>query len=55
MGIVTLTLGGLEALIDGACGAHSSPVDAPVEEEHHEHGYVEGAEGRVEHVASIVS
>jgi hypothetical protein len=33
---------------------HCRPVDAPVEKEHDEHGQVEGADGRVEHVAGVV-
>lgn len=49
------SLGGAEALIDGAGGSHGRLVDAPVEEEHDEHGYVEGAESRVHHVAGLVS
>jgi hypothetical protein len=50
----TRALGSTEALVDGASGPHGSAVDAPVEEEHHEHGQIEGAQRRVHHVSSVV-
>lgn len=43
-----------EALVDGARRVHGRLVDAPVEEQHDEHRYVERAERRVHHVPLVV-
>lgn len=50
----TRALGSTEALVDGASSPHGSAVYAPVEEEHHKHRQIEGAQRRVHHVASVV-
>lgn len=47
-------LGGAESLVDGLGRLDGGSVDAPVEEEHDEHGQEEGAERRVDDVAGIV-
>lgn len=49
-----LTLCSLESLIDGTSRPHGRAIDAPVEEEHDKHGYVKGAQCRVDHVAGII-
>ena len=47
-------LSGAESLVDGFGGLYRSSIDAPVEEEHDEHGNEETAQGRVDDVARIV-
>lgn len=49
-----LVPGGAEALVDGPGGLGRGAVDLPVEEEHHQHGDEEGAEGRVHHVPHVI-
>lgn len=51
---MALTFGGPKSLIDGTCGPLGGPVDAPVEEQHHEHRDVEGPECRVDDVSGVV-
>ena len=43
-----------EALVDGPRRLHGRSIDFPVEKQHHEHGYVERAERRVNDVAGVV-
>ena len=50
----TRALSGTEALVDGSCCLHCCAVDAPVEEEHHEHWQVERPQRRIYNVASVV-
>lgn len=47
-------LGSAEALIDCLCGLDRGAVDAPIEEEHDEHGQKEAAQRRVDDVARVV-
>lgn len=51
---IPLTFGGPKSLIDGTCGPLGGPINAPVEEQHHEHGDVEGPQGRVDDVSGVV-
>lgn len=50
----TLTLCGAEALIDGTCCPHCCSVNAPIEEEHHQHWQVKWTQGWVDYIATIV-
>lgn len=49
-----LTFGRFKSLIDGARSSHGRSVNAPIEEQHHQHRQIEGAERRVNNVARIV-
>jgi hypothetical protein len=47
-------LGSAESLIDGFSCLNGRSINAPVEEEHDEHGNEETSEGRVNDVSRIV-
>lgn len=49
-----LTLCCFKSLIDGACGTNGCAVNAPVEEQHHEHWQIEGSESRIYNISGVV-
>ena len=47
-------LGGAESLVDGLGGLDGGAVDAPVEEEHHQHRNEEATQGRINDVTGVI-
>lgn len=52
--MVSPTFSGLKSLIDGAGSANGRSIDSPVEEQHHKHGNIERAQGRIENITTII-